>query len=167
MVQSKATTVAAYLKSLPPDRSAALQTVREVILKNLDKEYEEGMLYGMIGYFIPHRIYPAGYHVNPALPLSFAGLASQKNHMSLYMMGVYCGCGEDMKTATPLAKWFREAWVKAGKKVDMGKACIRFKKVDDLALDVIGEAIARQPARKYIAHYEGVRAKITPRKRKK
>ncbi len=141
-MQSKAATVDAYLAELPDDRRNALEAVRRVILANLDEDYEEGILYGMIGYYIPHRIYPAGYHCDPKLPLGFACLASQKNYMSLYMMCVY---GDD-----PLATWFQAEWKKTGKKLDMGKSCIRFKKVEDLALDIIGEAIRRMPARKYI-----------------
>jgi uncharacterized protein DUF1801 len=104
------------------------------------------MQYGMIGYYVPHHVYRAGYHCDPRLPLPFAGLASQKNHCSLYLMCVY---GE-----SELSKWFQEAWAKTGKKLDMGKACVRFKKSEDLALDVIGEAIRRVPAKKYIAACE-------------
>ena len=88
-MQSKATTVAKYLEELPPDRRAALCAVRTVILKNLDRDYQEGMQYGMIGYFVPHSVFPPGYHCDPRQPLPFAGLASQKNHMSLYMMSAY------------------------------------------------------------------------------
>jgi hypothetical protein len=113
------------------------------VLKNLDKDFEEGIQYGMIGYYVPHRVHPAGYHCDPKQPLPFAALASQKNYMSLYMMCVY-GHSDH-------ASWFQQAWAKTGKKLDMGKACVRFKKVDDLALDVIGEAIRRMPAKKYIA----------------
>ncbi len=142
-MQSKATTVEQYLKELPGDRRQAIAAVREVILKNLDEDYEEGMQYGMIGYYVPHHLYPAGYHCDPRQPLPFACLASQKNHMALYLMCVY---GE-----SDHAQWFREAWQKTGKKLDMGKSCVRFKKIEDLALDVIGEAIRRVPARKYIA----------------
>ncbi len=145
-MQSKATTVEQYLAELPEDRRKAIEAVRRVVLKNLDKDYEEGIQYGMIGYFVPHRVYPAGYHCDPKQPLPFAALASQKNHMSLYLMCVYGG--------TDLAKWFQEAWAKTGKKLDMGKSCVRFKKVEDLALDVIGELIKRVPAKKYIAHCE-------------
>jgi hypothetical protein len=149
-MQSKATTVEAYLAELPEERRTAIAQVRQVILANLDKDYEEGMQYGMIGYFVPHRVYPAGYHCDPKQPLPFVCLASQKNYMSLYMMSVY---GD-----APLAKWFHEAWKKAGKKLDMGKSCIRFKKVEDLALDVIGEAIKRQPIKKHIAYFESAMA---------
>ena len=141
-MQSKATTVAQYLAELPEDRRKAIETVRQVVLKNLDKDYEEGIQYGMIGYYVPHRVHPAGYHCDPKQPLPFAALASQKNHMALYLMCVY---GQSAN-----ANWFQQAWAKTGKKLDMGKACVRFKKVDDLALDVIGEAIRRVPAKKYI-----------------
>ena len=94
-MQSKATTVQAYLRSLPEDRRAAISAVRNVILKNLDPSYEEGMQYGMIGYYVPHSVYPKGYHVNPKQPLTFAALGSQKNYMSVYLMCVYGGAGGD------------------------------------------------------------------------
>lgn len=147
-MQSKATTVADYLAQLPADRRAEIQVVREVILRNLDKDYEEGMQYGMIGYYVPHRVYPAGYHCDPRQPVTFAGLASQKNHMSVYLMCVYGS--EEQK------RLFEEAWKRTGKKLDMGKSCIRFKKAEDLALDVLGETIRRVPARKYIEHFEAM-----------
>lgn len=152
-MQSKASTVAEYLASLPPDRRAAIGAVRDVILANLDRDYEEGMSYGMIGYSVPKSVYPAGYHADSRQGLPFAGLASQKNYMSVYLMGLYCGCVEGTE-GTELVRWFRKAWAGAGKKLDMGKACIRFKKVDDLALDVLGEAIRRVPAKSYIEVYE-------------
>jgi hypothetical protein len=145
-VTSKARTVKEYLAALPPDRRAAIEAVRQVLLKNLDKGYEEGMQYGMIGYYVPHRLYPAGYHCDPRQPLPFAGLASQKNYMSLYLGCVY--------GPTEHAEWFRTAWARTGKKLDMGKACIRFKKLEDLALDVIGQAIRRVPAKQYISDYQ-------------
>ena len=158
-MQSKAQTVSEYLASLPVDRRAAIEAVRRVILQNLDQDYEEGMAYGMIGYFVPHRVYPAGYHCDPKLPLCYAGLASQKNYMSLYLMSCYGNTREEA--------WLREQWAKAGKKLDKGKACIRFKKLDDLPLDVIGEAVRRVPANKFIAHYEAAlqqRKKGSPKK---
>jgi hypothetical protein len=158
MVISKAATVADYLAELPADRRAALEAVRNVILKNLDKDYEEGMSYGMIGYYVPHRVYPAGYHCDPKQPLPFAGLASQKNHMAVYLMSI-CGCDDPKKNPTAEGAWFQKAWAKTGKKLDMGKSCIRFKKIEDVALDVIGEAIARVPAKKYIARIESLRGK--------
>src|SRR3954454_2829114 len=117
---SKAATVAEYLASLPPDRRRAIETVRQVILDNLDSDYEEGMAYGSISYFVPHRVFPAGYHVDPKQGLQFAALASMKNHMSVHLMGLYGG-------APGLVRWFHSAWKAAGKKLDMGKACIRFK----------------------------------------
>ncbi len=152
---SKAATVAEYLASLPADRREAIAAVRRVILSNLDKNYAEGMQYGMIGYAVPHSVFPAGYHCDPRQPLPFAGLASQKNHMSLHLMCLY-GHAEN-------EKWFRDAWAKTGKRLDMGKACVRFKKIDDLPLEVIGEAIRRVPAAAYIAHYQRMLAGQTPR----
>jgi len=150
-MQTKATTVQAYLDSIPEDRRASVSAVRQVILKNLDPDFREGMQYGMIGYFIPHERYPAGYHCDPKQPLPYVGLASQKGHMSLHMMGLYIGTG-----ATEDAPWFEKAWRASGKKLDMGKACIRFKHVDDLALEVIAESIRRIPAKVYIERYEQV-----------
>jgi hypothetical protein len=152
-MQSKAPNVEAYLRSLPEDRRAAISAVRKVILENLDAPYEEGMQYGMIGFYVPHRVYPKGYHCDARQPLPFAALASQKNYMSLYMMSVYCGC-DDNGPEHEYARWFHEAWRRAGKKLDMGKACIRFKKVEDLPLEVIGEAIRRMPASKCIEFAE-------------
>lgn len=149
-MQSKATTVKDYLAELPADRRAAIQAVREVILKNLDKNYEEGMQYGAISYYVPHRVYPPGYHCDPRIALPFGGLGSQKNYMSL---GLMCHYGD-----TDELKWFQSAWAKTGKKLDMGKCCIRFKKVEDLALDVIGEAVRRVPAERFIEQYEAARA---------
>lgn len=152
-MQSKAGTVDQYLAALPDDRREAIQAVREVILENLDKTgFEEGMQYGMIGYYVPHRVFPAGYHCDPKQPLPFASLGSQKSHMALYLMCVY---GNEANE-----KWFREAWAKSGKKLDMGKACIRFKKLSDVALDVIGEMIERVPAKKYVEHYEATLAAL-------
>jgi uncharacterized protein YdhG (YjbR/CyaY superfamily) len=150
-MQSKAATVADYLASLPEDRRKEIEKVRAVILKNLDKDFREGMSYGMIGYAVPHSIFPAGYHCDPKQPLPYAGLASQKNHMSIYMMGLYIGATDEKPSE--LLSWFKDAWAKTGKKLDMGKACIRFKKADDLALDVLGEAFKRLPAKKYIETY--------------
>jgi hypothetical protein len=153
-MKSAATTVSAYLAQLPADRRAAVSAVRDVIRKNLDGAYEEGMQYGMIGYYVPHRVFPAGYHTDPKQPLPFAALASQKGHMSLYLMGVYCGCAEGPGGLTADAKWFRDAWAKTGKKLDMGKACVRFKKIEDVALEVVGEAIRRIPAKVYVERYQ-------------
>lgn len=144
-MQSKATTVQQYLEELPAERRAAIESVRQVIRENLDPVFEEGMQYGMIGYYVPHRVYPQGYHCDPAQPLPFICLASQKNYMSVYLGCVY---GPERE------KPFREAWAKTGKKLDMGKSCVRFRKPEDLALDVIGESIRRTSARGFIEYYE-------------
>jgi len=145
-MQSKAKTVDQYLAELPEDRRAAIAAVRKVILKNLDKDFEEGMQYGMIGYYVPHSVYPPGYHCDPRQPLPYACLASQKNYMSLYLMSVY---GDQ-------EQWFRQAWAKTGKKLDMGKCCVRFKKLEALPLEVIAETLRRVPAKKHIQQYESV-----------
>jgi uncharacterized protein YdhG (YjbR/CyaY superfamily) len=143
-------TVAEYLDALPPDRRASIETVRTVILANLDRDYEEGIQYGMLGYYVPHRVFPAGYHCDPKQPLPFAGLASQKSYMALYLMSVY---GDEAG-----AKAFQQAWAKTGKKLDMGKACIRFTDADQVALDVVGETIRRMPAKRWIEVYEASRS---------
>jgi hypothetical protein len=145
-MQSKAKTVEEYLASLPADRRAAISAVREVILANLDKDYEEGMSYGAIGYYVPHRVYPPGYHCDPRLPLPFAGLGSQKHYMSLGIMCNYGGSAEE--------KRFRAAWLKTGKKLDMGKCCVRFKRLEDVPLEVVGDAIRRMPAKEFVDRYE-------------
>jgi hypothetical protein len=144
-MQSKAATVKDYLASLPPERREVVEHVRKVVNDNLDKDYREGMQYGMIGWAVPHEVFPDGYHCDPSQPLTFAGLAAQKNAYSLYLMCIYGHEGE--------RAWFESAWKKTGKKLDAGKACIRFKKVEDLALDVIAEAVRRVPAKKYVEHY--------------
>lgn len=151
--------VDAYLASLPDDRRAALGAVREVILASLDAGYEEGIQYGMIGYYVPHRVFPAGYHCDPRQPLPFAALASQKGHMSLYLMALYGDPDE--------AAWFTAAWARTGKKLDMGKSCVRFKKLDDLPMDLIREAVARTPAARYVARYsEALAASKAAKKRR-
>lgn len=152
-MRSKASTVDEYLAGLPEDRRDAIQAVREVILENLDDGYEEGMQYGMIGYFVPHRVYPAGYHCDPKQPVPFAGLASQKSYMSLYLMGLYCGCA-DGESDNEHSRWFKAAWTATGKKLDMGKSCARFKRLEDVPLDVVGQAIRRLPARTFLQQYE-------------
>jgi hypothetical protein len=148
---SKARTVPEYLKSLPPDRRVAISALRNVILKHLPEGYAECMNFGMIGYVVPHSLYPPGYHCDPSKPLPFACLASQKNHLALYVMTVY----GDKPTET----WLRSAWKAAGKKLDMGKSCIRIKKLEDAPLEVIGQLIARVPVKNYIARIEAVAGK--------
>ena len=155
---SKATTVKEYLESLPEDRRTAVETVRKVILANLDKGFEEGMSYGMIGYYVPHSVYPAGYHCDPKLPLPYVNLASQKNHLAIYMMGIY---GDPA-----YSEWFESEWEKTGKKLDKGKSCIRFKKVEDLTLDVIGKSIKKLTLKKYVKIYEDMKANQKQAKKK-
>jgi hypothetical protein len=141
-----ASTIDEYLAGLPEDRRAVLSSLRNTILANLPEGYEERMQYGMIGYVVPHSLYPKGYHCDPKQPLTYATLASQKNHMALYLMCVY--------GSEPEREWFQQSWSATGKKLDMGKSCIRFKKLGDVPLDVIGQAIARVPVAKYIARVE-------------
>jgi hypothetical protein len=150
-MQSKAATVAQYLKALPADRREAIEAVRGVILKNLPKGYAEGIQYGMIGYFVPHDVYPPGYHCDPKQPLPFVSLASQKNHMAVYL---YC-----LYSDPDMLDWFREAWAATGRKLDMGKSCVRFKKLDQVALDVVADAIRAIPVKDFVAHYDASRPK--------
>ena len=145
-MQSAAKTVSEYLAELPEDRKAAISKVRAVIKKNLPKGFAESMCYGMIAYSVPLKLYPAGYHCNPSLGLPFAGLASQKNYMSFYLMTAY--------QAGKIETLIREGFAKAGKKLDMGKCCIRFKKIEDLPLDVVAEAIGKVSVGDYILYYE-------------
>ena len=158
VMSAKPQTVDDYLSSLPAERREVLQAVRQAILQNLPQGYEEGIQYGMIGYYVPHQIYPAGYHADPRQPVPFAGLASQKNHMAIYLMSVY---------ADPeLECWFREAWINAGKKLDMGKSCVRFKKLDAVPLDVIAETVRRVPVSDFIDQYESSRVSTKTSKTK-
>lgn len=145
-MQSKATTVGQYIKQLPEDRRKAIEAVRAIILKNMDPDFQETMAYGMIGYNVSHKIYPNGYHCDPKQPLPFAGLASQKNYMSLYLCAAYGDAS--------IEEWLRKEFEKAGKKLDMGKCCIRFKKVEDLPLTVIAEAFKKVSVVEFIAGYE-------------
>ena len=130
-----------------------VSAIRKVIRRNLDKGFAEGIQYRSVCYYVPHSKFPAGYHCDPSKPLIFASLASQKNHLSLHLMSVY-HCGDDVDApAAQEAHWFRTAWLASGRKLDMGRACIRFKKVEDIPLDVIGQAFRRMTADKYIANY--------------
>ena len=148
MASSQASTVDEYLGSLPPERREVISTVREVIRRNLPPGYEETMAWGMIGYGIPLERYPNTYN---GQPLGYVALAAQKNHYSLYLMGVY---GDPERE-----KWLAEEFRTAGKKLDMGKSCVRFKKLDDLPLDAIGKVVASVPPEKYIEIYEASRAR--------
>jgi len=145
-MQSKATTVKDYLAELPPDRRQIVQTLRKTIKDNLGPGYAEGMSYGMIGFHVPHSVYPPGYHCDPKQPLPFAGLASQKNNVSIYLFCLYTDPGEITR--------FEKAWRATGKRLDMGKSCIRIKKLEDVPLDVLADAIRRVPVDKFIAGYE-------------
>jgi hypothetical protein len=138
-MRSDATSVPAYLKSLRPDRRKAISAVRSAILKRLPKGYEEVMAWGMISYQVPWKVCSAAYNDRP---LMYAALASQKNHMAVYLCSVYCSKAALAK----LVAGFR----KAGKKLDMGKSCIRFKALEDLPLDVIGDAVAAAPMADYV-----------------
>ena len=146
-MQSRAATVEEYISGLPTDRQIAISALRKIILRNLPRGFKEEMSYGMIGYVVPHSIYLAGYHCNPSLPLPFAGLASQKNAISFYHMGIYSN--------PTLLKWFTEAYEKAGVgKLDMGKSCIRFKKLENIPLQLIGELAGKLTVQDWIKIYE-------------
>lgn len=149
MAGTKPTTIAAYLKALPADRCEAVEAIRATINKNIDKTFAEGMQYNMPAWFVPHIVYPAGYHCDAKQPLPFASVASQKNHVGIYLFCIY----QD----DDLRKWFVDAWKASGKKLDMGKSCIRVKKLEDVPLDVLGKAIKKMKAKGYIEHYDSVR----------
>jgi hypothetical protein len=146
-MQSDATLVEEYLDELPEDRREAISAIRDVINENLPEGYEESMAFGMIGWGVPLSDYPDTYN---GQPLGVVALASQKNHMALYLMGVYADEG--------LEEWFREQYSQRGLKLDMGKSCVRFKRLDQVPLDVVGEVIRRVPPHKLIAQYESARA---------
>lgn len=148
MVQSKGSTVEDYLAELAPERRLAISAVRDAILANLPDGYEESMQFGMIGYVVPLSRYPETYN---GAPLLYAALASQKRHMAVYLMDVY---------ADPAAaSWFTEAYMATGKRMDMGKSCVRFRKLDDLPVALIGEAIAGTPVEKFCARQEQLRGR--------
>jgi uncharacterized protein YdhG (YjbR/CyaY superfamily) len=147
-----ASTVAQYLAALPADRRAALSAVRQAINENLPKGYEEGIQWGMISWYVPLSMYPAGYGENPKVPLPLVGLASQKTGMVLHFP---CFYGHPT-----LSGWFQGEYRKSGKKLDMGKGCVRFKKLDDLPLDVVGRTVARVPVEEHMANYRAARAKL-------
>jgi hypothetical protein len=156
MVSSSAASVESYLSSLPPERRAVVGAVRDVVVRNLPVGYRESMEYGMIAYAVPLERFPDTYN---GQPLCYAGLAVQKNHYSLYLMCAYGSASE--------AQVLKDAFVAAGKKLDMGKACVRFRSLDDLPLAAIGSFVARTPPEKYIAYYQSARAKTKSGPRKK
>jgi len=147
-MKSKTKTVREYLEALPEERRAAINAVRKVILNNLPSGYEEAMSAGCIAYQVPLAVLPKTYNGHP---LWYAALASEKSYMSLHLMTVY--------GHKPTENWLREQFKASGKKLDMGKACIRFRKLEDLPLDVIGEVIARVPLEKYVQIYQASRKK--------
>jgi uncharacterized protein YdhG (YjbR/CyaY superfamily) len=136
-----------YIESLPDERKKLLGELRKVIKKNLPKGFTETMSYGMLGYVVPHTLYPKGYHTDPALPLPFLALASQKNFIALYHMGLYAD--------PPLLKWFTDQYKKrVPAKLDMGKSCIRFKKAEHIPFDLIGELVSKITPDQWINTYE-------------
>jgi uncharacterized protein YdhG (YjbR/CyaY superfamily) len=140
-------TVDGYISQVPEDRKEGINTLRKTILKNLPTGFEEFISYGMVGYVVPHSIYPSGYHCDPKLPLPFMAFANQKNFISFYHMGIY---------ADPsLMDWFTTEFGKRSKaKLDMGKSCIRFKKVEGIPFNLIGELVAKTSVNDWIGTYE-------------
>ena len=146
-MQSQAKTVDQYVAELPPERQAVIEPLRQIFKRQLPKGFEEVMSYGMIGWVVPHKLYPAGYHCDPKLPLPFLAVASQKNFITVYHMGLY---------ADPeLLDWFKQAHAKASpKKLDLGKSCIRYKKPDDVPVALLGELATRMSPQQWIQLYE-------------
>lgn len=136
-----------YIEKVPEERKEYFSALRKTILDNLPNGFEETMSYGMIGYVVPHSKYPAGYHCDPKLPLPFMSIASQKNFIAFYHMGIY---------AEPeLYKWFTEEYPKHSKrKLDMGKSCVRFKKAEEIPLELIAQLVQKMDANKWIEVYE-------------
>lgn len=146
-MQYKAETPDEYIKQIPDDRKEPMKKLRKVIIRNLPKGFEEGIGYGMIGYSVPHSIYPDGYHCDPKVPLPFMSIASQKNFIAVYHSGIYA----DNK----LMDWFVKEYLKhTDAKLDMGKSCIRFKKIDKIPYDLIGELATKLTVKDWIAMYE-------------
>ncbi|SFN51340.1 protein of unknown function (DU1801) [Bizionia echini] len=146
-MQYKATSAEDYINQTPKERQETLKKLRNTIKDNLPKDFQEGIQYGMIGYFVPHSIYPDGYHCNPKEPLPFMSFASQKNSINLYHSGIY---------AVPeIHDWFVSEYPKYCKrKLDMGKSCIRFKKIDEIPLELIAELCKKLTVKEWISIYE-------------
>ena len=143
----EANTPEEYIEQLPEDRKQAVQKIRAVIKKNLPKGFEEGINYKMLGFYVPRSKFPEGYHCDPKLPLPFINLASQKNSVNLYHMGIYA--------KKELLDWFVKEYTKYCKyKLDMGKSCIRFKKMDDIPFDLIGELASKMTVNEWINTYK-------------
>lgn len=146
-MQSEAKNVTEYFDLLPDDRKAAMNALRKVINDNLPLGFSEEMSYGSVGYVVPHSLYPAGYHCKPSLPLPFINIASQKNHIALYHIGIYA----DKK----LLDWFIKDYPKHCKtKLDIGKSCLRFKTLEQIPFELIGEFCSRYTPQQWIALYE-------------
>ena len=146
-MQSKALTVKDYLKELPTDRASSFIKLRDTILNTIPKGFEEVMSYGMVSYVVPHSIYPEGYHCDPRLPLQFTAIASQKNFIAIYHMGIY--------GSPKLYDWFVTEYPKHCKtKLDMGKSCIRFKKTEDIPYKLIAELMAKITVKDWINLYQ-------------
>lgn len=146
-MQSTATSVAIYLKELPEDRLPYMEQLRSAIITNLPKGFAEEMSYGMIGYVVPHSLYPEGYHCNPKLPLPFVSIASQKNFIAIYHMGIYAD--------KQLMDWFTSEYPKHTKsKLDIGKSCIRFKKPEQIPFSLIGTLVSKMTVQQWIDCYE-------------
>jgi uncharacterized protein YdhG (YjbR/CyaY superfamily) len=147
MMQIKADSPDEYIAQLPDDRKSVMEKLRRTILEKLPKGFKEEMNYGMIGYVVPHSIYPKGYHVTPDLPLPFINIASQKNFVAVYHMGIY--------SDPELLEWFTTEYPKHNKlKLDMGKSCIRFKKPDQIPFDLIGELASKVSVEDWVNNYE-------------
>jgi uncharacterized protein YdhG (YjbR/CyaY superfamily) len=145
--QSKPTTPEEYIASLPDDRQTAVENIRKAINKNIPKGFEERICYGTLGWVVPHALFPAGYHCDPSKPLMLIGLASTKGHIAMHHLGLY-GSG-------PLLKWFQDAWPKhSTRKLDMGKGCVRFKKPDEVPLELIGELASKLTPEAWIEIYQ-------------
>lgn len=136
-----------YINTIPEDRKAVMSKLREVIIKNLPQGFSEGVGYGMLGWSVPHSAYPAGYHCDPKQPLPFLGIASQKNFVALYHMGIY--------TDKDLHDWFVAEYPNHSKyKLDMGKSCIRFKKPDAIPFELIAQLVAKMTPDQWVERYE-------------
>ena len=146
-MQSTAKTPAEYVDSLPDERKIVIENIRKTVLDNLPEGFEETMSYGMLGYVVPHSIYPSGYHCDPKTPLPFISVASQKNFIAFYHMGIYAD--------ESLLNWFIAEYPKHCKtKLDMGKSCIRFKKMNDIPLELLGQLVAKMSVQDWISMYE-------------
>lgn len=146
-MQIKASNPEEYIGQLPQDRQAAISQLRRVILQHLPKGFEETMSYGMIGYVVPHSLYPAGYHCDPKLPLPFMSIASQKSHIGFYHMGLYAD--------EQLLQWFVDEFPKhSSRKLDMGKSCLRFKNPEHIPFTLLGELVGKMKPDDWIARYE-------------